>query len=97
MQSTRGVPLPPDLPQAARPGDDIAVAVDIDAMAQAAAREGIAALEGTSGPVRDSLILSGALCLHHLRRYATLNTAADAVRTVLDNGAALARLRAGAV
>lgn len=96
VQSTRGVPLPADLPQAARPGDDIAIAVDIDAMARAAAEEGIAALEGKPGPVRDSLILAGALCLHHLRRHADLSTAADAIRNVLDNGAALARLRAGA-
>lgn len=96
-QTTRGVPLPPDLPQAARPGDDIAIAVDIDAMGRAAARAGIAALEGNPGPVRDSLILAGALCLHHVHRYAVLSVAADAVRTVLDNGAALARLRAGAV
>ena len=97
VQTTRGVPLPPDLPQAARPGDDIAIAVDIDAMGRAAARAGIAALEGNPGPVRDSLILAGALCLHHVHRYAVLSVAADAVRTVLDNGAALARLRAGAV
>ncbi|MBI3775191.1 MAG: anthranilate phosphoribosyltransferase [Gammaproteobacteria bacterium] len=96
-QTTRGVPLPADLPQAARPGDDIAIAVDIDAMGRAAARAGIAALEGVDGPVRDSLILSGALCLHHLRRFPTLSAAANAVRAVLDNGAALARLHAGAV
>ena len=97
VQTTRGVPLPSDLPQAARPGDDIAIAVDINAMARAAASAGIAALEGQSGPVRDSLILAGALCLHHLHRYPTLSAAADAVRVILDDGSALARLRAGAV
>jgi anthranilate phosphoribosyltransferase len=45
-QNVRSVPLPEDLPTASRPGDEIAVAVDVPATAKAAAQAGLAALEG---------------------------------------------------
>lgn len=93
-QTVRAAPLPEDLPKAARAGDEIAIAVDMDALARAAADAGRAALEGRAGPVRDGLIYAGALVLLHLRRFDSLAEAANAVRAVLDRGEALARLRA---
>lgn len=69
-----------------------ASALDTVAVAQMAAAEGRAALEGRPGPARDSLIIGAALCLWHLRRCATLAEAAQAVRVVLDSGEALKRV-----
>jgi anthranilate phosphoribosyltransferase len=92
-QNVRAVPLPDDLPTANRPGDDIAVAVDVKATAEAAARAGMAALEGARGPTYDSLVFSGALVLWHLGREHTLTAAADRIRAALDSGAAAQRLR----
>jgi anthranilate phosphoribosyltransferase len=92
-QNVRSVPLPDDLPTVNRPGDDIAVAVDVKATAQAAARAGMAALEGARGPTYDSLVFSGALVLWHLGREHTLHAAADRIRAALDSGAAAQRLR----
>jgi anthranilate phosphoribosyltransferase len=91
-QSVRAAPLPEDLPKAARPGDEIAIAVDMNALAKVAAKAGVEALEGRTGPIYDGLVYGGALVLHHLRRYDSLPAAADAVRRVLDGGAALQRL-----
>ncbi|MBB1126967.1 anthranilate phosphoribosyltransferase [Thiospirillum jenense] len=91
-QSVRTVPLPDNLPTTTRPGDEIAVAVDVKATAQAAATAGKAALAGERGPTYDSLVFGGALILWHLRRETTLNHAADRIRAVLDSGAALHRL-----
>jgi anthranilate phosphoribosyltransferase len=87
-QSVRAAPLPDDLPKATRPGDEIAIAVDMDAMAEAAVKAGLEALDGKAGPIRDGLIYGGALCLWHLRRHTSMQVAADAVREVLDNGKA---------
>lgn len=92
-QTVRAAPLPDDLPKSARPGDEIAIAVDIDAMAKAAAEEGLQVLEGKLGPVRDGLIYSGALVLFHLQRFDSLEKAAEAVRDVLDRGSALSRVK----
>lgn len=93
-QDVRAAPLPEHLQKAARPGDEISIAVDIDALAKATAEAGLEALEGKAGAVYDGLVYAGALTLHHLRRAGSLREAADAVRAVLDNGEALARLRA---
>ena len=49
---------------------------------------GLAALQGEQNATRDALIYVGALCLWHLKRFPTLETAAAQIRTVLDNGAA---------
>jgi len=92
-QSVRAPQLPEDLPTASRPGDEIAVAVDVRATAQAAAQAGMAALEGQRGPTYDSLVFSGALILWHLGREQTQQAGADRIRAVLDSGAAARRLR----
>lgn len=94
-QSLRAAPLPPGLAGGSEQGDDAPVAIDTAAIAKAAAAEGRAALAGQPGPVRDSLVSAAALCLWHLRRHDSLRAAADAVRVVLDNGAALERLTHG--
>ena len=92
-QTVRSVPLPEDLPQTTRPGDEIAVAVDVEATAQAAAEVGLAALDGAKGPTYDSLVCTGALILWHLGRERSLEVAADRVRDVLDSGRAARRVR----
>jgi anthranilate phosphoribosyltransferase len=92
-QNVRSVPLPEDLPTASRPGDEIAVAVDVPATAKAAAQAGLAALEGQRGPTYDSLVFAGALVLWHIGREQTQQAAADRIRAVLDSGAAARRLR----
>jgi anthranilate phosphoribosyltransferase len=66
---------------------------DPAAIAKAAAAAGLAALAGEPGPTRDSLIYGAALCLWHLGRYGSLQSAAQAVRGVLDRGEALDRLQ----
>jgi len=92
-QPVRAVPLPDDLPKANRPGDEIAVAVDIEATAQAAAQTGMQALRGEHGPSYDALVYSGALILQHLGRVPSLSAGADRVRSVLDSGKAAERAR----
>jgi len=71
--------------------DRTAPSLDNAKVAQAAAQAGIAALAGEPGLSRDSLVCAAALCLWHLRGYDSLQSAASAVRTVLDSGAALER------
>jgi anthranilate phosphoribosyltransferase len=92
-QNVRAVPLPDDLPTTTRAGDDIAVAVDVQATAKAAAQAGMAALEGVRGPTYDSLVFAGALVLWHLGREGTLQAGADRIRAALDSRAAVQRLR----
>ncbi|MHB8623231.1 MAG: anthranilate phosphoribosyltransferase [Sulfuricaulis sp.] len=94
-QSLRAAPLPPELTRESETGDAVTLANDAAAIAQAAAAEGRAALSAKPGPVRDSLVSAAALYLWHLKRYDGLHAAADAVRAVLDNGSALARLTHG--
>ena len=84
------------MPAAAARGDEIATTVDIDAAAKRAAGTGLAALAGEPGPAHDSLVYAGAIVLHHLGRHASLAEAADAVRSVLASGEALARFKAAA-
>lgn len=91
-QTARAVPLPSDLPRTER-DDDVAIAVDIQATARAAAAAGRAALKGERGATYDSLVLSASLILHHLGRAPNMKAAADKVRAALDSGKALARLR----
>ncbi len=92
-QSARAVPLPEDLPTTNRPGDNIAIAVDVQATARAAAEAGRRAISGEPGPTFDSLVFAGALVLWHLGREKTLPAAADRIRAVLDSGVASQRLR----
>jgi anthranilate phosphoribosyltransferase len=74
----------PRMPGAAEEGE---AAAPLDTAAAARA-----ALAGAPGPTRDCLVYGAALCLWHLGRQGTLREAADAVRRVLDDGRALARL-----
>jgi anthranilate phosphoribosyltransferase len=67
---------------------------DRGAVARAAADAALAALGGSAGPMRDSLVCGAALCLWHLRRHQSLPDAAAAVRAALDSGRALERLDA---
>ncbi len=94
-QNVKTVPLPESLP-AVSASDNIAVKVDADALAMAAAQTGLEALRGAPGPARDSLIYAGAIVLTHLKRHPSMAEAADQIRRVLDNGAALARFDAAA-
>lgn len=93
FQSARSVPLPEDLPKTSRPGDEIAIAVDIKDTAIAAADTGMAALNGTKGATYDSLVYAGALILKHLGKHKDLKSAADRLRDVLDSGAAANRVK----
>lgn len=95
QQKTRAVPIPKDAPGAVLAADDIATAVDSDAMAQLAAELGLAALKGQAGATYDSLVYAGAITLAHLKRYGSLQDAAAAVRKALDSGAAAAHFDAG--
>jgi anthranilate phosphoribosyltransferase len=89
-QPVRAVPLPPEwLPVEGEQGTGTTVP-NPAALAEAAATAGLAALAGQPGPGRDSLVYGAALCLWHLRRYATLAEAAEAARAALDSGQALA-------
>jgi anthranilate phosphoribosyltransferase len=93
QQSARAVPLPEDLPKSERAGDEVAIMVDVNATAKAAARAGMAALKGEKGPTYDSLLLGAALVLHHIGKAPTLQAAADQARAALDAGHAAKRVR----
>ncbi|MBI5460868.1 MAG: anthranilate phosphoribosyltransferase [Gammaproteobacteria bacterium] len=87
-QGSRAVPIP-------KTGIDGDAIPDTDTLAQHAAEAGLAALKGQQGPTYDSLVYTAALTLNHLQRHASLQAAADAVRGVLNSGAALAHFQAG--
>lgn len=91
-QTARAVPLPDDLPKTER-ADEVAIAVDIQATAKAAAAAGLAALKGEKGATYDSLVLAASLILHHVGKAATLKAAADQVRAALDSGKAASRVK----
>lgn len=93
-RSVRAVPIPEDIPGSPVAGDEIAVALDTAAAANAAAEQGLAALRGEQGPMRDSLVYAGAIALQQLNKAADLEEAAEKIREVLDSGAALARFEA---
>lgn len=92
-QTIRAAPVPDDVPKVARPGDEIEIAVDMDALAGVTVGAGLDALAGKAGPIYDGLVYAGALILQHRRRYDSLPEAAAAVRKVLDSGAAQERFR----
>ncbi len=91
-QSVRAVPLPADLQKAGGAGETF----DATTLAQAAAQAGMEALAGQSGPTREGLVFSAALCLWQVRRYDSVPAAARAVREVLDSGRALVRMQRAA-
>jgi anthranilate phosphoribosyltransferase len=66
---------------------------ETEVVAGLAAEAGMAALAGAPGPTRESLVLGAALCLWHLERHRSLESAAHAVRAALDSGRALERIR----
>ncbi len=75
-------------------GDAIATTFDTQAAAVIAVEKGLEALDGKPGPTFDSLVISAASCLKHLRRADSLYDAAQQVRKVLRSGAAKARFQA---
>ena len=84
VAATRAVPLPEQLV----PVDETTL-INSDALAAQAAKLGLAALAGERGLTYDSLVYASSICLSHLKRYPDLNSAGQAVRTVLDSGQAL--------
>lgn len=61
-------------------------------ISKVAAEAGVQALEGKEGITFDTLVLSGALALHHLGRCASLESGAEQVRDVLKSGKAAGRI-----
>ena len=96
QHTTRAVPLPDNLPQAQDQADHVAASVDMDALAAITAEIGLSALGGKQGIAYDSLVYAGAIVLSHTKHYNSLTQAADAVRNILDSGAALAHFQAAA-
>lgn len=96
VAQVRAIPLPDDLPAAPTVGDEIATAVDSDALAARAAALGVAALGGEKGLMYDSLVYAASIALTHLGRYGSVQESAAAVRATLDGGKALETLRAAA-
>ncbi|TCJ19782.1 anthranilate phosphoribosyltransferase [Parasulfuritortus cantonensis] len=92
-QSVRAVALPDDLPKSEREGDEVAIMVDVQATARAAAEAGLEALAGNKGATYDTLVLTAALVMHHLGRAKSLPEGADMARAALDSGKALARVK----
>ena len=93
----RAVSLPGDL--AARAEERVrSVSEEGDGFAEAlaghAAEVGRAALDGTPGPGRDSLVYAGAVALASLARVGSLGEGAERVRAVLDDGSVRERLGA---
>ncbi len=88
-QNVRAVPLP-ELNAAKSAGDDTAAKIDTDQLAEAAAKVGVAALQGEHGPARDSLIYSTAIMLTHTGTEKTIQASAEKVRAVIDSGKAFA-------
>lgn len=91
QQDVRAVPLP-ELDTAKTQGDPTAANIDTDQLAEAAAKIGVAALQGEHGPARDSLIYSTAIMLTHMNAeidtQKNLQASAEKVRTVIDSGKA---------
>ena len=90
-QTVRAVPLPDSVEGYRRKRDESGGEVDGLAIAAAAARAGLDALEGAPGPARDSLVYAGALILRHVGTVQRLGQGAARVRAALDDGGARAR------
>lgn len=72
-------------------GDEEA-ALDLPAVARAAAESGLEALAGRAGPTHDALAYGAALCLWHLGRCPSMPAAVDVAREALKSGKATERL-----
>jgi anthranilate phosphoribosyltransferase len=91
-QNVRAVPLP-ELNAAKTEDDETTAKIDTDQLAEAAAKVGVAALNGEHGPARDSLIYSTAIMLTHTGTEKTIQAAAEKVRSVIDSGKAFANFQ----
>jgi anthranilate phosphoribosyltransferase len=91
-QNVRAVPLP-ELNAAKTEDDETTAKIDTDQLAEAAAKVGVAALNGEHGPARDSLIYSTAIMLTHTGTEKTIQAAAEKVRSVIDSGKAFAHFQ----
>lgn len=91
-QQVRSAALPEEFSKPGEGGDMVTSKVNAPAAAKAAAELGLAALKGEPGPVRDGLIYIGAMCLWHLKKFATPAEAASAVREMLESGKVLERI-----
>ncbi|GAB4472225.1 MAG: anthranilate phosphoribosyltransferase [Burkholderiaceae bacterium] len=69
---------------------DHEAAFDSEAALAATRDQGLAALRGEPGRMRDNLVCAAATILWHLRRYDSLHAAAEAARAALDGGRAAA-------
>ena len=94
-QAVRAVPLPAEVEGYRRKSDETGGEVDGLAIAAAASRAGLDALDGAAGPARDSLAYAAALVLRHVGRTEDLATAANLVRAALDDGRARAHFDRG--
>lgn len=72
---------------------DSAPEFDHKIIAAAAAREGLDALSGAPGPMRDSLVLAAAAILRHVGKTNSLEAAAAMAKAALDHGAAYRRFQ----
>ena len=91
QQGARSIPIPPQLLQDPQLDPQLGTQLDTQAIAAHCVELGTAALAGTAGAMRDSLIYAGAICLFHCGRATHLTHGAAQVRTALDSGDALAR------
>ena len=89
-QTVRAVPLPEGVAGYRRKSDDTGGEVDGLAIARAAARAGLEALDGAPGPARDSLVYGAALILRHTGKAQGLAEGAALARAALDDGRARA-------
>ena len=89
-QTVRAVPLPEGVAGYRRKSDDTGGEVDGLAIARAAARAGLEALDGAPGPARDSLVYGAALILRHTGKAQGLAEGAVLARAALDDGRARA-------
>ena len=89
-QSVRAVPLPEGIEGYRRKSDATGGEVDGLAIADAAARAGLDALDGAPGPARDSLVYAAALVLRHVGKAERLDQGAALVRAAIDDGRARA-------
>ena len=90
-QPVRAVPLPEGIEGYRRKSDATGGEIDGIAIAEAAARAGLDALDGAPGPARDSLVYGAALVLRHAGRTERLDEGAVLARAALDDGRARAR------
>ena len=94
-QTVRAVPLPEGIEGYRRKSDETGGEVDGVAIAEAAARAGLDALDGAPGPARDSLVYAAAVILRHVGTTERLDEGAALSRAALDDGRARARFDRG--